>query len=37
MSQIIKYLWPYIADLVIFMAIMMVFPKLALFLPSLMK
>jgi TRAP-type C4-dicarboxylate transport system permease large subunit len=37
MSQIIKYLWPYIADLVIFMAIMMIFPKLALFLPGLMK
>jgi len=37
MSQIIKYLWPYIADLVIFMAIMMAFPILATFLPGLMK
>jgi len=37
MSQIIKYMWPYIAALVVFMALMMVFPKLALFLPGLMQ
>jgi TRAP-type C4-dicarboxylate transport system permease large subunit len=37
MSQIIYYMWPYILDLVIFMFIMLAFPKLALFLPGLMK
>ncbi len=37
MSQIIYYMWPYIADLVIFMFIMLAFPNLALFLPGIMK
>ncbi|HSB77734.1 MAG TPA: TRAP transporter large permease [Candidatus Methylomirabilis sp.] len=37
MAKIIYYMWPYILDLVIFMCIMLAFPKLTLFLPSLMK
>jgi len=37
MSQIIKYMWPYIAALLTFMVIMLTFPKLALFLPGLMQ
>jgi len=37
MSQIIYYMWPFIADLVIFMFIMVAFPNLALLLPALMK
>jgi tripartite ATP-independent transporter DctM subunit len=37
MHEIIRHMWPYIGVLVIFMVVMVLFPQLALFLPSMMK